>query len=217
MPHGVKMTWKQDFIDEQYNDRPSDFAEAVAEGHLHAIHWDDFITDATTLTHMKETGQGLIEINLGYLPPADVMLPFEPYLRALIQGYWQNRIAEDDFFQQVEDHIKLIRNADMRHNVCPAYDDAIYKNYSETFPTYGYAVRDRLTRFLGYVPQLEHSLIAEMWMRDIMADEMYKLPVEMTPDDIRALTLIKYREVLLRDGQAKADESPLLTDMIVAP
>ena len=217
MPQGVKMIWTQDATDKQHSGKFDDFAETVTEGSLHAIHWDDFITDATTLTDLRETGRGLIEINLGYLPPDDVMLPYEPYLRALIQSYWQNVIPEDDFFQQVEDHIKLIRNADMRHNVAPVYDEAIYRNYSETFPTYGYAVKDRLSGFLGYVPQLEHSLIAEMWMRDIMADEMYKLPVEMTPDDIRALTLIKYREVLLKDGQAEADKSPLLTDMIVAP
>lgn len=213
MLHGVKMTWTQDVIDKQNCGK----SEAIAEGHLHAIHWNDFITDATILTHLRETGRGLIEINLGYLPPADVMLPFEPYLRALIQLYWQNAIAEDQFFQQVEDHIKLIRNADMKHNAIPVYNDAIYKTYNETFSTYGYAVKHRLTRFLGYVPELEHSLIAEMWMRDIMADEMYKLPLEMTPDDIRALTLIKYREVLLKDGQVEADASPLLTDMIVLP
>ncbi|AUD02168.1 hypothetical protein [Spirosoma pollinicola] len=208
------MAWLQDAGEIQYSSKPSDFAEAVTEGRLHAIHWDDFIADATTLTHLRETGRGLIEINLGYLPPDDVMLPYEPYLRALVQGYWQGTIAEDDFFQQVEHHIKIIRNADMKHNVSPVYDDAIYKNYNKTFSTYGYAVKDRLTRFLGYVPQLEHSLIAEMWMRDIMADDTYHLPEEMTPDDIRALTLIKYREFLLKDGQAEADKSPLLTDMI---
>lgn len=211
------MTGKQDVTDKQVNGKPDAFAGTVSEGSLHAVHWDDFITDATTLTHLKETGRGLIEINLGYLPPDDVMLPYEPYLRALVQIYWQGAITEDDFFQQVEDHVRLIRNADMKHNASPVYDNAIYKNYNETFPTYGYAVRDRLSRFLGYVPQLEYSLIAEMWLRDIMADETYRLPDEMTPDDIRAMTLIKYREVLLKEGRAKADISPLLTDMIVIP
>jgi hypothetical protein len=211
------MTWTQYATDKHHNSKFDDLAETVTEGSLHAIHWDDFITDATTLTDLRETGRGLIEINLGYLPPDDVMLPYEPYLRALIQSYWQNVIPKDDFFQQVEDHIKLIRNADMKHNVVLVYDEAIYRNYSETFPTYGYAVKDRLTRFLGYVPQLEHSLIAEMWMRDIMADKTYRLPVEMTPNDIRAMTLIKYREVLLKDGRAEADKSPLLTDMILVP
>ncbi|GAB3732262.1 hypothetical protein GCM10028816_30260 [Spirosoma lituiforme] len=186
------------------------FKEAVTEGRLGAVHWDDLIVDATTLTHLKDTGRGFVEISLGYLPPENVLLPFEPYLRALIQAHWQGAIAEDDFLNQADDHIKLIRNADMKHNTCLTYDSAIYDNYHQTFAAYGYAVKDRLARFLGYVPQLEHSLIAEMWMRDIVGDETYRLPSEMTPDDIRAMTLIKYREVLLAEGKQAADLSPLL-------
>ncbi|GAB3040155.1 hypothetical protein [Spirosoma pulveris] len=215
------MDWKKDIIDGHYNGNTAqfdtEFAEAVTEGRLNAVHWEDFLADATTLTHLKDTGRGVIEINLGYLPPDEVMLPYEPYLRALIQMYWHSTMDEDEFMHQVEDHIRLIRNADMKHNVCLNYDDAIYQNYRENFAPYGYAVKERLTNFLGYEPQLEHSLIAEMWMRDIMSDDTYKIPVEMTPDDIRAMTLIKYREVLLKDGQAEADKSPLLTDMIVIP
>ena len=202
------MTWSHNVREKHYNNESSGLVEAVIEGRLHAVHWDDFIVDATTLTHLKETGRGLIEINLGYLPPDDVMLPYEPYLRALVQAYWQTSIAEDNFFQQVENHIKLIRNADMKHNVNLTYDNAIYESYNETFSTYGYVVKDRLTKFLGYVPKLEHSLIAEMWMRDIMADETYRLQAEVTPYDIRAMTLIKYREVLLTNGQEVADKSP---------
>ena len=207
------MTLKQNLVEEHYGNNAerfeADFAEAVTEGRLHAVQWNDLLTDATTLSHLKETGRGFIEINLGYLPPNDVMLPYEPYLRALIQMYWQDALTEDDFLQQAEDHIKLIRNADMKHNTCQTYDDAIYENYRNTFVPYGYAVKSRLTNFLGYEPELEHSLIAEMWMRDILADQTYQLPREITADDIRAITLIKYREALLKQGKAVADKSPL--------
>ena len=182
-----------------------------------AVRWDDLLTDATTLTHLKETGCGFIEINLGYLPPNEVTLPYEPYLRALIQLYWQNAIGDDDFLRQAEDHMKLIRNADMKHNACQTYDDSIYHNYQDTFVPYGYAVRNRLSKFLGYTPQLEHSLIAELWLRDIASDETQPMPEEMTPEDIRAMTLIRYREVLLQNGQVAADASPLLSDFISLP
>lgn len=168
------------------------------------------LVDATTLPYLKDTGRQLIQINLGYLPPADVTLPFEPYLRALIHSYWQHNLIEDEFLDQLEDHIKLIRNADMKHNTCLIYDETIYRNYSKTFVPYGYAVRSRLTAFLGYEPLLEHSLIAEMWMRDIMADTTYRLPDELSPDDIRAITLVKYREALLANGKRVADSSPLI-------
>ncbi|GAB4002144.1 hypothetical protein GCM10028807_60130 [Spirosoma daeguense] len=208
------MTWKQKVINERYGGDvalfEAAFAEAVTEGSLNAIHWNDLIVDATTLPHLKDIGQTLVEINLGYLPTADVILPFEPYLRALIQGYWNGQILEEDFYDQVEDHVKLIRNADMKHNNCLEYDEAIYRNYHATFTPYGYAVKERLNRFLGYEPELEHSVIAELWMRDILADQTYKMPEDRTPDDLRAITLIKYREVLLGDGKQAADGSQLV-------
>ncbi|SFF09137.1 hypothetical protein [Spirosoma endophyticum] len=207
------MTWQQKIISERYSGDAkrfeADFAEAVTEGNLHAVHWDDLIVDATTLPELKEAGRELIEINLGYLPPDNVMLPYEPYLRALIQAYWQSAIAGDEFLDQLEEHIKLIRNADMKHNTCLTYDEEIYQNFHKTYAPYGCAVRERLIRFLGYEPQLEHSLIAEMWLRDIMADDTYRFPDEITPDDIRAMTLVKYREILLQDGKEVADLSPL--------
>lgn len=208
------MAWKQKIVDERYRGDAkrfeTGFAEAVTEGTITAIHWDDMLVDATTLPYLKDTGRQLIQINLGYLPPADVTLPFEPYLRALIHSYWQHNLIEDEFLDQLEDHIKLIRNADMKHNTCLIYDEAIYRNYNDKFVPYGYAVRSRLAAFLGYEPLLEHSLIAEMWLRDIMADTAYRLPSEMTPDDVRAMTLVKYREVLLTSGKGVADSSALI-------
>ncbi|RYZ84991.1 MAG: hypothetical protein EOP04_16870 [Proteobacteria bacterium] len=207
------MTWKQKIIDEHYSGDAvrfeAAFAEAVAEGNLHAVHWDDLIVDATTLPELKNTGRELIEINLGYLPGDPVILPYEPYLRALIQSYWQNALTEDDFLDQLENHIKLIRNADMKHNTCLTYDEAIYRNYHKTFVPYGYTVKTRLTEFLGYEPKLEHSLIAEMWMRDLIARDEVQLPASITAADYKAIALIKYREVLLEQGQAAADASPL--------
>lgn len=213
------MDWNRDILGHSGEDgaNPATAKLAVAEGRLHALHWEDFLADATTLTHLKDTGRGLIELNLGYLPPDEVMMPFEPYLRALIQLHWQNTLSQDEILDQAEEHVKLIRNADMKHNTCQAYDEAIYQNYRNTFVPYGYAVKERLTNFLGYEPKIEHSLIAELWLRDIMADDTYRMPDEMTPDDVRALTLIKYREVLLAKGQEAADASPLLSDWFVLP
>ncbi|RYC66944.1 hypothetical protein [Spirosoma sordidisoli] len=204
------MSVEQKVIEEVYGGDVRRFKADFAEMDLHAVHWNDLIVDATTLPHLKDIGQILIKINLGYLPPADVMLPFEPYLRAMIQSYWNGQIAEDDFYDQVEGHVKLIRNADMKHNTYLEYDESIYRNYYANFAMYGYAVRERVSRFLGYEPQLKHSLIAELWMRDIMSNDTYKMPAVATDDDARAITLIKYREILLEHGQGVASQSSLI-------
>ncbi|MBD2704672.1 hypothetical protein IC229_28810 [Spirosoma sp. BT702] len=208
------MNWRQKIIDENYQgnaDRfEADFADAVLEGRKGAVRWDDLVTDAVILPDLKQKAQDLIDQYLGYLPGDSVIMPFEPYLRALLNMYWQHQLHEDDFIEQLEAHLKLIRNADMRHNTCLTYDEAIYQNYDKTFAPYGYAVKSRLTRFLGYEPKLEHSLIAEMWMRNVMAHDEIQLPETMTPVDWKAITLIKYREVLLERGQTAADASPFL-------
>lgn len=208
------MTWRQKLIEEKYDGDvvrfEADWADAVLEGRLHTVSWADLIVDATVLADLKETGRDLIETYLGYLPGDSTILPYEPYLRALIQHYRQNQISGSDFTEQVEDHMKLIRSEDMKYNICLTYDEAIYHNYQKTFVPYGHRVKARLIRFLGYEPTLEHSLIAEMWMRDVLANDSVTLPETITAIDRKAITLIKYREVLLEQGQAAADASPLL-------
>jgi hypothetical protein len=208
------MDWRQKIIETAYAGDAKlfeeDFADAVLEGRKDTVSWDNLVADAVTLPDLKEKGREFIEQYLGYLPADSVILPFEPYLRALLKSYWQRQLGEDEFIQQLEEHLKLIRNADMQYNTCLTNDEAIYRNYDKTFVPYGYAVKSRLTRFLGYEPQLKHSLIAEMWMRNVMARDTIQLPHTITPVDWKAITLIKYREILLEQGQAAADASPFL-------
>jgi hypothetical protein len=206
------MDERQKIIDERYQGDAkrfeSDFADAVLVGRLDTVSWDNLLADATVLSDLKKAGHDLIEAHLGYLPGDSVIIPYEPYLRALIQSYWHNQMSEAEFIHQVEEHIKLIRNTDMQYNTCLTYDDDIYLNYNETFVPYGLDVKNRLTWFLGYEPKLEHSLIAEMWMRSVMARDMIQLPDTITEVDWKAITLIKYREILLEQGQVAADASP---------
>ena len=208
------MDWRQKTTDERDKvDASQDEAvtyEAIVRGRMHCVRWDDLLVEATTLPTLKKTSRDFIKLHLGYLPADHVLMPYEPYIRALIESYRNNTLAVTDVLDQVEDHIKLIRNADMRYNTCQSYDAAIYRSYNKTFVPYGYAVKNRLTGLLGYEPKLEHSVIAEMWLRDIMAHDEQHFPTEMTSYDWRALTLIKYREVLLEHGQLAADASSLV-------
>ena len=208
------MDWRQKVIAERYNGNAArfeaDFADDVEVGRMHAVNWNDLLVDATALIHLKGDARGLIEHYLGYLPADSTILRFEPYLRALIQIHHQNLLTEQHYRHQLEEHIKLIRKADLRYNTCQTYAEAVFRDYHETFVPYGQPVFNSLTKFLGYEPQLEHSLIAEIWLRDVIARDTIQLPDEITPIDWKVLTLIKYREVLLERGQAAADASPFL-------
>lgn len=200
------MYWQRDILG-HHTGQPN--AEAIAEGRLYTLQWNDLERTSTVLPTLETAGRELIEQKLGYLPHDNCILEQEAFIRALIQANQLGQLSDTDFNQQVDEHIKLIRNADMRHNTCWVYDAAIYDNYWQTYVPYGYAVKSRLEKFLGYKPELRHSLIAEMWMRDVMARDTFKLPVCISAADYKTITLIKYREILLDQGQAIADASPL--------
>jgi hypothetical protein len=200
----------QKLIDELYNGDADIFAEAIAESHREAFQWKSLENAATILPHLDEPAQNLIEQRLGYLPSQHVTLPHEPFIRALINSYQQGQLSAEDYSLQLEEHIKLIRNDDMEHNLMNDYRPSDYKNYLDTFIPYGQQAKDRIIGFLGYEPKLKHSLAAEMWLRKMFAMDNFRLPEQITAIDYKVLTLIRYREILLEFGKQIADASPLL-------
>jgi hypothetical protein len=200
----------QKLIDELYDGDAVSYQAAIEAGNRETISWKSLQNAATILTHLETEAQNLIEQRLGYLPAQRIILPHEPFIRALINSYQQGQLSSEDFSMQMEEHIKLIRNADMEQHLCTDYDPAAYKNYTSTFIPYGQQAKDRITGFLGYEPKLEHSLAAEMWLRKMFAMDNFKLPEHITAIDFKVLTLIRYREILLEEGQKMADASPLL-------
>ena len=199
------MDWQRDVLG--VNQPDAMYAEAREEGRLYTVQWKDLARASAVLPTLETAGRELIEQKLGYLPHDNCVLEQEAFIRALIQAHRTGYLSDADFEQQVDEHIKLIRNADMRHNTCWVYDAAIYDNYWETYVPFGYAVKSRLEKFLGYIPELRHSLIAEMWLRNVIAQHEVHLPEYPMAVDYRAIALIKYREVLLDQGKSIADLS----------
>ena len=90
------------------------------------------------------------------------------------------------------------------------YTAAQYRHYETEFLPYKNLVRERVVKFLGYEPDLVYSLEAELWLRWFIADDAAPLHEGLTEPDVKTLTIIKYRQVLLNHGQAAADAFPLL-------
>ena len=186
------------------------YQQAVTEAISEAVSWKDLALNATVLPNLEDPTNDLIERRLGYLPHPAVTLPYAPYLRALLQNYHQGTLIADAFTEQAEEHLKLIRNADMEHYSSPDPAPHFVQSYQKMFGNYGRKAKERLTRFLGYEPLLEHSLMAELWLFDLMARDTIRLPEGLTAVDFKALTIIRYREILLSQGKAAADVSALL-------
>lgn len=177
------------------------------EGTEEAVRWGDLEINAIVLPQWEHTALQFIEEGLGYLPHLSVRLPLEPYLRGLLNSYQLGLLTGDAFNQAVDDHLKLIRNADMV--IYQAEPTAHFQTmYQDLFERFGLPARQRLTHFLGYEPRLEHSLMAELWLWDIIA-RVDKLPDSPTAVDYKALTIIRYREILLKEGKQAAEVSAL--------
>ncbi|WP_028524522.1 hypothetical protein [Runella limosa] len=186
------------------------YQEAVKEAISEAISWKDLALNATVLPDWESATKDLIERRLGYLPHPAVSLPFEPYLRALLQQYRQGILSSEAFTHEAEAHIQLIRNADMAHYAFTEAAPHFVQSYQKMVEIFGLKAKERLTRFLGYEPRLEHSLMAELWLYDLMIRDTIRLPAHLTAVDFKALTIVRYREHLLTQGQAAAEASPLL-------
>lgn len=177
------------------------------EGTEEAVRWNDLQINATVLPQYEAIALKFIEEGLGYLPHLSIRLPLEPYLRGLLNSYQLGLLVGDAFNQAVDDHLKLIRNADMA--IYQTEPTAYFKTmYQDLYERFGLLARQRLARFLGYEPRLEYSLMAELWLWDIMA-RVGKLPDSPTAVDFKALTIIRYREILLKEGKQAADVSSL--------
>lgn len=186
------------------------YQEAVTEAISEAVSWKDLALNATVLPNLEDQTNDLIERRLGYLPHHSVTLPYAPYLRALLQRYHQGTLSQDAFTEQAEEHLKLIRNADMQHYSSPDPAPHFVQSYQKMFGLYAQKIKERLVRFLGYEPNLKHSLMAELWLGDVMAMDTIRLPDGPTAVDFKALTIIRYREQLFTHDKAAADASPLL-------
>lgn len=183
--------------------------EAVAADVRTALRWEDIASASTILPEHEAAAHLLIEKRLGYLPGGATRLRHEPFLRALLQQYVTDQIDYDSFSPQADETIKLIRNGDMAVHRCASCRSGVYRNYQTYLPDYRSAAHERLSGFLGYAPQRQHALVAELWLRQLLAKDLIHLPEQETEVDRRAMTVVKFREALTERDLAAANASPL--------
>lgn len=114
------------------------------------------------------------------------------------------------FDEYAEQHIRLIRNEEVKEHAMSDYKRSSYAQYRLEYRSYGKQARDRIVRILGYGPDLSRSLFAELCLRELMRKDNIALPEELTPLDFKLIGLIRYREALLSNGKAAADNLPCL-------
>lgn len=207
---------RQAMIDEDYGGDEALRNAVSDEARRDTLRWTDIERCASVLPDLELLVQDLIEKRLGWLPHPKYRLPYEPFLRGLVHGYRNGLIEWEAFTTQVDEQIKLIRNEELGRNTPADYSPVMYRFYDTHLPHQREAARKRVCWLLGYEPALRYSLAAEVWLRDVLAEDSFHLTTEVTPVDIKAMTLIRYREVLLSEGREAANACPLLPVAIAA-
>ncbi len=207
---------EQRVINETFGGDAEKYFADIREGHRKAIQWDNLVSSAFILPELETDALELIKQLLGYLPDALLTIPQEPFIRSLLHNYRNGGMTIDDLFSQAEEHIKQIRNEELINNACLTYPRALYGQYFSSLPEVAAKVKTRLTRFLGYEPALEHSLVAELNFQDCLLDDTMHFTEMLSRADIQSITIIKYREVLMAKGKTAADASPLVAMEIIA-
>lgn len=171
--------------------------------------WSDISETSTILPQFETESLALIDCTLGYRPHRSVTLPFEISIRALMNSHRYGLISDYEFSQQIEGYVKLIRNEDLIPDSEIDYDQHIYNYYWNSFQPYGDLTRERIKVILGVEPDLRHSVTAEIWLREFIALDIRRNSDELTSAEVRALTIIRYRQVLLKKGKQAADVSAI--------
>lgn len=152
----------------------------------------------------------LIEMSLGYIPAYDIYLPHLPFYKALLDNHTKGNISDEEFATESLLIKKAIRNDDMKNCGWVSrleYNQQDYEMYDNFLAEYKEEARKRLTQFMGYEPFLEHSLSAELLLRNLCSSEEYYTGMPMCSQDYRAITIAHYRGLFLVEGEKAADES----------
>lgn len=178
-----------------------------------AMPWETLDTVAKCFPELEAKALRLIEYFLGYLPVPVIYMPHEAFIRTLIASYQNGTLRKDNLLDEVEFHAKRIRNDDMKKGGWVKYlvhDEADYKRYDMHLAIYKHIARDRLCELIGYEPSLDHSLEAELYLREFFQSDAFTSETPYCHIDHKAVTIVRYREAYLLQGEMTADDSDLM-------
>ena len=177
-----------------------------------ALQWETVRLAASCYPEHDRESLFIIDNFLNYVPNPPIYIPHQPFIKSLSASFYRGALTEDQLVKELEFHCKRIRNDDMKKYGWAAnrlYNDADYHRYDTHLGVFKQMARNRLCETIGGEPPLEHSLGAEIYMRQLFQLEDYHPDNPLTIFDNRAVTITSYREHLLLYGPEAADESIL--------
>lgn len=178
-----------------------------------AQNWDLILAESNYLPQFAEYARNLVIHRLGYPPSAGLSTGPELFIRhAAFRNFYDAFYTTDKFHEEVDMHVRTIRNADMKLNIelFRPYTAEDYHLYETHLPQYKELVREKVCRALKYSPDIEYSIRPELHFRDLLShfDDYNRSLV--TSADYRTVNFIAYREHYMKSGMEAADTSQLV-------
>lgn len=176
------------------------------------VHWKDIDLHVRCHPEYHEVAIAWIRYVLGYLPQPEAYMPFLAFIQTLIENAKNSMASDDQFLEELFSCVRQIRNKDIKHGgwlLNFTYGQAHYERYNNELAFYKHAARERLCKFLGYEPLLEFSLDAEVFLRQIFAEDYFHLDMPYCNADYKAANIVRYREAFLTLGEEMADTCDL--------
>lgn len=175
-----------------------------------AVSWEDIVIREKVHPELEVKTLSLIEKRLGYIPRRSVTLLYEPDLRLYYHRYLFGNIDLDGLYYRTDELLKVMRKWDLKADNSLFDIPEIYNQYYQKYLPYVQMAHQRINQILGYEPPLEYSLAAVIWLSQMIAKGNNPSQDCASAVNYRVMTSIKYREILMTEGETAANNSPLL-------
>lgn len=216
--------FKQQFIDKYFDGDVTEYDAMIAANNFAADHeysvyknrsvlnWKDIELSAKCAPDLQEDAIRLIGNALGYIPAPHSYIPHLPFIQTLLQNQDRAVISEDESSEEIIFHLKRVRNDDMKSGGWVRFKEHKQPDldlYNSHHSAYKQAAKDRLSKLLGYEPNIAYSLDAELLIRDMIEQDSYHSDMPFVGHDYKAATITVYREIYLTQGEKAADDLDL--------
>ncbi|RYU92682.1 hypothetical protein [Emticicia agri] len=188
----------------------SPFESAFGYVFSDAVSWEDIVIREKVYPELEVQTLSLIEKRLGYIPRPSITILYEPDLRLYYHQYLFGKIDLQGLYYRTDELLKVMRKWDLKADK-PLFDEPdIYKRHYQQYMPYVQMAHRRINHIMGYEPPLEYSLAAVIWLSQMIAKDNRPLGDETSAIDYRVMTSIRYREILIKEGEEAANNSSLL-------
>lgn len=175
-----------------------------------AVSWEDIVIREKVHPELEARTLSLIEKRLGYIPRQSITILYEPDLRLYYHQYLFGEIDLDGLYYRTDELLKVMRKWDLKADKRLFDEPDIYKQHHQKYMPYVQMAHRRINHMLGYEPPLEYSLAAIIWLSHMIAKDNHLSDDYTSAIDYRVLTSIRYREILITEGEEAANNSSLL-------